>query len=79
MLMVRIALAAVGLALLIGGPLLARMVVGRRPGGGDPVGLARVLQVLAVVLLAASLLLRSGGKGPSAFGPPPGEQGETAR
>ncbi len=78
MLMVRIALAGIGVGLLLAGPLLARMVVGRRPGGGDPVGMARVLQALAVVLLVTALLLRSGHK-VSAFGPAPDEAGETAR
>jgi hypothetical protein len=78
MLMVRIALAGIGVVLLIAGPLLARLLVGRRAGGGDPVGLARVLQAFAVVLLVTALLLRSGHK-VSAFGPPPDEAGQTPR
>src|SRR5690606_16690836 len=49
-----IGLAVVGLALLFGAPLLARLVLRR----ADTVALTRILQAVAVVLLLGALLVR---------------------
>jgi hypothetical protein len=50
-----IASTVLGLALLVGAPLIARLATGR---GRDPVGLTRILQAAGVVLLIGALLLR---------------------
>lgn len=66
--MIAIALALLGIALLLSAPLLGRVIVG---GRGDPLGLTRVLQGLAVILLLAALLFRPYQTETAAFPPPP--------
>ena len=61
-------LAGVGLALLFTAPALARLAVGH---AGDPVGLRRILQVVAVGLLLAALLVRPHSDKTAVFPPPP--------
>ena len=63
-----IVLVAAGIALLVGAPVIARLVVGR---DGDRVGLTRIIQVVAVVLLVAALFLRPHSDETAAFPPPP--------
>ena len=63
-----IVLVAAGIALFIGAPLIARLVVG---GEGDRVGLTRIIQVVAVVLLIGALFLRPHSDETAAFPPPP--------
>lgn len=65
---VMIALAVVGFFLLFTAPLLARLVKGR---AGDPVGLTRVIQLVAVVLLLVALLVRPHSEETAVFKPPP--------
>ena len=57
-----------GIALLLAAPVLAKLVVGRE---GDPMGITRILQVLAVVLLLLALLFRPHQDETAAFPPPP--------
>jgi hypothetical protein len=61
-------LAAAGIALFIGAPFVARLVVGR---DRDPVGTTRIIQVVAVVLLIGALFLRPHNDETAAFPPPP--------
>lgn len=63
-----IALAVLGIALLVAAPLIARAVVGR---DGDPTGLTRLIQGLAVVLLVVALVFRPHQSETAAFPPPP--------
>ena len=63
-----IALVAAGLALLVGAPFIARLVVG---GRADRVGLTRIIQVVAVVLLVAALFFRPHSDETASFPPPP--------
>ena len=63
-----IVLVVAGIALLVGAPVIARLAVG---GGGDRVGLTRIIQVVAVVLLIAALFLRPHSDETAAFPPPP--------
>lgn len=63
-----IVLVAAGIALFIGAPLVARLVVGRE---GDPVGTTRIIQVVAVILLIGALFLRPHSDETAAFPPPP--------
>lgn len=63
-----IGFAGVGLVLLIGAPALARLVVGRE---GDPGGLTRIFQGIAVILLLVALLVRPHQEETAAFPPPP--------
>lgn len=62
-----IVLLVLGLALLFAAPWLARTVVRR----GDPVGLTRIIQAVAVVLLVVALLVAPRSPETSAFPPPP--------
>lgn len=66
-----IGLAALGLGLLLGAPLLARLALGRR----DPVALTRILQAVAIVLLLGALLVRPHNPETAAFPPSPDEVG----
>lgn len=70
-----IVLAVAGIALLIAAPALARLLVG---GHGDPIGLTRIIQVIAVALLLVALLVRPHSDETAAFPPPP-DQRETDR
>ena len=67
-----IALAGLGIVLLLAAPLLGRMIVGRE---GDPAGATRILQGVAVVLLLAALVFRPHQEGTAAFPPPPDAAG----
>jgi hypothetical protein len=67
-----IVLAAVGVALLLAAPLLARLFVGRE---GDATGATRILQVLAALLLVVALLFRPHQDETAAFPPPPDAPG----
>jgi hypothetical protein len=71
-----IVLVVAGLALLVGAPFIARLVVG---GRGDRVGLTRIIQVVAVVLLVAALFLRPHSDETAAFPPPPDTPARDAR
>lgn len=66
--MLMIVMAIVGIALLLAAPVLAKLVVGR---DGDPMGITRILQVVAVVLLLMALLFRPHQDETAAFPPPP--------
>jgi hypothetical protein len=66
-----IALTALGVALLVGAPLVARLAKGR---GSDHVGLTRILQAAGVVLLIGALLLRPRNLETTAVPPPPDAQ-----
>ncbi|MEX2582724.1 MAG: hypothetical protein WD766_05600 [Gemmatimonadota bacterium] len=68
MLLPMIVLGALGIALLLSAPLLARLVVGRQ---GDPVGLTRIIQVVAVALLVGALFARPRNLDTTAVPPPP--------
>ncbi|HEX6069109.1 MAG TPA: hypothetical protein VFZ18_04780 [Longimicrobiaceae bacterium] len=63
-----IGLGILGIALLLAAPLLARAVIGRE---GDPTGLTRIIQGLAVVLLIIALVFRPHRSETAAFPPPP--------
>lgn len=63
-----VVLAVAGIALLLGAPLIARVIAGR---GNDPIALTRLLQAVAVVLLIAALLLRPSNPETSAVPGPP--------
>jgi hypothetical protein len=63
-----ILLLAAGVSLLIGAPMIARIVAGR---GSDPVGLTRVLQLVAVALLIAAIFARPYNPDTAAIPPPP--------
>lgn len=69
-------LVAAGLALLLGGRLIARMVVG---GDGDPMGLTRILWALGALLLIAALVVRPHSDETAAFPPPPDVMEERRR
>ena len=71
-----IVLVVAGIALFIGAPLVARLLVGR---GGDPVGTTRIIQVIAVVLLIGALFLRPHSDETAAFPPPPDTPARDAR
>ena len=60
-------LVGAGIALFIGAPAIARLLV----RGGDPVGTTRVIQVVAVVLMVSALFLRPHSDETAAFPPPP--------
>ncbi len=66
--MITIALAILGIVLLVTAPLLGRLIV---RGRGDPLGITRVLQGLAVILLLAALFFRPYQPETAAFPPPP--------
>lgn len=68
-----IGLAAFGVILLVTAPFLARLIVGRE---GDPIGMTRILQGVAVVLLLGALLFRPYQEETAAFPPPPDMTGE---
>lgn len=68
------ALTLAGLALLLGGPALARLLTRRR----DAVGLARVLQALGIALLVAALLARPRNPETAAFPAPPDDPRQAA-
>jgi hypothetical protein len=70
-----IALIATGLLLLIGAPLISRIVRGR---GTDTVGLTRILQAVAIVLLVVALVIRPRNIETSAVPPPPDSVEEPA-
>ena len=61
-------LAGLGIALLIGAPLVARLIM---RGDKDPVALTRALQVLAIILLVSALFLRPSNPDTSAIPAPP--------
>jgi hypothetical protein len=62
-------LVAVGaIALLLAAPLIARAIVGP---DGDPAGLTRIIQGVAVVLLVVALVFRPHSDETAAFPPPP--------
>jgi hypothetical protein len=63
-----IVMAVAGIALLLSAPLIARAAVGRE---GDPTGLTRIIQGLAVVLLIVALVFRPHQDETAAFPPPP--------
>ena len=67
MLLPMIVLTALGVALLLSAPLIARVVT----RGGDSVGLTRILQVVAVALLVGALFLRPRNLDTTAVPPPP--------
>jgi uncharacterized membrane protein YdcZ (DUF606 family) len=69
MLVLMLLLVLAGLALLLGGPLLARLYT----RGEDATGLARILQGVGILLLIAALLVRPHNPENSAFPPPPEE------
>lgn len=66
--MITVALAVLGIALLLTAPLLGRLIV---RGRGDPLGITRVLQGVAVILLVAALFFRPYQSETAAFPPPP--------
>jgi hypothetical protein len=57
-----------GIGLLLGGSLIARVVRGR---GNDPVALARILQAVGIILLLAALFTRPKNLDTTAVPPPP--------
>ena len=63
-----IGLGVVGILLLLGAGRLARLIVG---ADADPMGLTRILQGLAVVLLLVALIFRPHQSETAAFPPPP--------
>ncbi len=63
-----LSLAVAGFVLLLGAPLIARVFSGRK---GDPVGLTRILQVIAIGLLIAALLAMPYNPETTAIPPPP--------
>jgi hypothetical protein len=66
--MLMIALALGGIALLLAAPFLAKLIVGRE---GDPTGLRRIIQGVAVGLLVVALIFRPHQDETAAFPPPP--------
>lgn len=66
--MVMIILGVVGIALFLAARLIARIVVG---GNGDPTGLTRVIQGVAVILVVVALVFRPYQEETAAFPPPP--------
>lgn len=68
MLALMLLLGGLGLLLLFTAPLIARVVVG---GQGDPIGLKRILWVVAAVLLFLAVLLRPHDTQTAAFPPSP--------
>lgn len=69
-------LIAAGLALFLAAPVLGRLIVGRQ---GDPVGVTRIVQVVAVVLMVSALVFRPHRDDTAAFPPPPDLMGDSAR
>jgi hypothetical protein len=67
-LLLMIVLGMAGVVLLLAAPFLARFVSGRR---GDPTGLTRILQIVAVALLVGALLVRPYHRETAAVPPPP--------
>ena len=65
---VMLALVGLGIVLFLAAPLIGRLIVGRE---GDPVGITRVVQVIAVVLMVGALLIRPHSDETAAFPPPP--------
>jgi hypothetical protein len=61
-------LIAVGLGLFLAARLIARVLVGRE---GDPVGIMRIIQVVAVILMIGALFIRPHRNDTAAFPPPP--------
>jgi hypothetical protein len=68
MLVLMLILGVGGLLLLFTAPFLARLVVG---SDGDPVGLKRILWVVAAVLLALAIIVRPHDTRTAAFPPTP--------
>ena len=75
MLIAMLLLGGLGLLLLLGAPLLARLVVGAE---GDPVGLKRIFWVIAAALLLLALLARPHNDQTSAFPPSPDQREGTS-
>ena len=71
MLIAMLMLGGLGLLLLLGAPLVARLVVGAE---GDPVGLKRILWVIAAALLLLALLARPHSDQTAAFPPSPDQR-----
>jgi len=69
-------LVGLGIVLFLAAPFVARAVGGR---GSDPVGLTRILQVVAVVLMIGALLIRPHSDETAAFPPPPDLMEDSAR
>jgi hypothetical protein len=68
-------LGGVGLLLLFGAPVLARMIVGR---DGDPVGLKRIFWVVGAVLILLAVVVRPHSDATAVFPPPPDQVDSTA-
>lgn len=68
MLFLALGIAAAGIALFIGAPVLARLFLGRDT---DRVALTRVLQAIGVILLVAALVLAPYNPDNTAVPPPP--------
>ena len=68
MLLVALGLGAAGIALFVGAPLLARLVLG---GKTDRVALTRILQAAGVILLVAALVVAPYNPDNTAVPPPP--------
>ena len=60
-------LIAAGIALFLAAPVIGRLVA----GGGDPVAVTRIVQVLAVLLMLVALVFRPHRDDTAAFPPPP--------
>lgn len=69
-------LIAAGLALFLAAPVIGRLVVGRE---GDPVGVTRIVQVIAVVLMVVALVFRPHRDETAAFPPPPDMMRDSGR
>jgi hypothetical protein len=71
MLTAMLVLGGLGLLLLLSAPLLARLAVGAE---GDPVGLKRIIWVIAAVLLLLAVIARPHNDQTAAFPPPPDQR-----
>lgn len=68
-------LVGAGILLFFAAPLISRALV----RGGDPTGLARIIQVVAVILMVVALVFRPHSDETAAFPPPPDLMDEPAR
>ena len=71
-----ILLIVLGVLLLLTAPFLGRLLAG---SGGDPVGITRIVLVVAAVLLLVALFIRPHSDETAAFPPPPDLIEENAR
>lgn len=69
-------LVGAGILLFFAAPAIARVLVGRE---GDPMGTARIIQVVAVILMLGALLIRPHSNETAAFPPPPDMMEDSAR